>query len=65
MRAWPSGPDVMSISIADTGAGGADAERGSGIRGLSDRVEALDGHLRVVSPPGEGTVITAEFPCGS
>jgi signal transduction histidine kinase len=65
VRAWPSGPDVMSISIADTGAGGADAERGSGIRGLADRVEALGGHLRVVSPPGEGTVITAEFPCGS
>jgi signal transduction histidine kinase len=55
----------MSISIADTGAGGADAERGSGIRGLADRVEALDGQLLVTSPPGAGTVIMAELPCGS
>ena len=39
--------------------------RGSGLRGLADRVEALDGRLRVVSPPGAGTTVTAELPCGS
>ena len=39
--------------------------RGSGLRGLADRVEALDGRLRVVSPPGAGTVVIAELPCGS
>ena len=38
---------------------------GSGLRGLQDRVEALDGHLLVTSPPGEGTVVIAELPCAS
>jgi signal transduction histidine kinase len=53
------------IEIADDGIGGADAAGGSGLRGLSDRVEALDGTLRVVSPAGGGTVVVAELPCGS
>ena len=39
--------------------------RGSGLRGLADRVEALDGRLTVVSPPGAGTTVTAELPCRS
>jgi signal transduction histidine kinase len=56
---------VASIEIADDGIGGADDAAGSGLRGLADRVEALDGTLRVVSPPGAGTVITAEMPCKS
>ena len=47
------------------GIGGADDTRGSGLRGLADRVEALDGRLYVTSPPGAGTTITAELPCGS
>jgi signal transduction histidine kinase len=51
------------IEIADDGVGGADASRGSGLRGLMDRVEALGGHLLVTSPPGAGTVVTAELPC--
>jgi signal transduction histidine kinase len=54
-----------SIEIADDGIGGADPDGGSGLRGLADRVEALDGHLRVASPPGVGTVIVAELPCES
>jgi signal transduction histidine kinase len=54
---------TMTIEIADDGIGGADDAVGSGLRGLADRVEALDGTLRVVSPPGEGTVVTAELPC--
>ena len=53
------------IEIADDGVGGADDSGGSGLRGLADRVEALDGHLRVVSPPGAGTVVIAELPCAS
>jgi signal transduction histidine kinase len=53
------------IEIADAGVGGADESGGSGLRGLADRVEALDGHLRVVSPAGAGTVVVAELPCGS
>jgi signal transduction histidine kinase len=55
----------LVIEIADDGIGGADAARGSGLRGLADRVEALDGRLRVLSPPGAGTVVRAELPCGS
>jgi signal transduction histidine kinase len=53
------------IEIADDGVGGADPARGSGLRGLADRVEALDGRLRVSSPVRGGTVVTAELPCGS
>jgi signal transduction histidine kinase len=57
--------DGVAIEIADDGVGGADAARGSGLHGLADRVEALHGHLHVTSPPGAGTVITAELPCAS
>ncbi|MDP9136172.1 MAG: sensor histidine kinase, partial [Actinomycetota bacterium] len=54
--------DVAIVEIADDGVGGADETSGSGLRGLADRVEALGGHLYVTSPPGEGTVVTAELP---
>lgn len=50
------------IRISDDGVGGADSARGSGLRGLADRVEALGGSLTVSSPLGAGTVITAELP---
>ena len=53
------------IEITDDGVGGADPARGSGLRGLADRVETLDGRLKVSSPSGAGTVITAELPCRS
>jgi signal transduction histidine kinase len=53
------------IEIADNGVGGADSDGGSGLRGLADRVEALDGRLSVISPPGAGTTVTAELPCES
>jgi signal transduction histidine kinase len=53
----------VAIEIADDGVGGADASGGgSGLRGLADRVEALGGHLLVTSPPGAGTVVTADVP---
>jgi signal transduction histidine kinase len=55
----------VAIEIADNGVGGAGATHGSGLDGLADRVEALDGSLFVTSPPGAGTVITAELPCAS
>lgn len=51
------------VEVADDGVGGANPRRGSGLYGLTDRVEALDGQLRIKSPPGEGTVIRAEIPC--
>ena len=53
---------IAVIEIVDDGIGGADALAGSGLRGLADRVAALDGTLRVTSPPGAGTVVTAEIP---
>jgi signal transduction histidine kinase len=64
VRVWRDNGAAM-IEIADDGIGGADDTQGSGLRGLADRVEALDGSLRVVSPPGAGTVVTATLPCGS
>ena len=54
--------DVV-VEIADDGVGGADESRGSGLRGLADRVEALGGSLRVWSPPGAGTRLRAVIPC--
>ena len=53
------------IEIADDGVGGADETAGTGLQGLADRVAALDGTLRILSPPGAGTVVTAELPCVS
>jgi signal transduction histidine kinase len=52
----------LLVEIADDGAGGADAERGSGLRGLRDRVETLDGELWLESPPGRGTFVRAALP---
>ncbi|HEU5277684.1 MAG TPA: PAS domain-containing sensor histidine kinase [Gaiellaceae bacterium] len=52
------------LEVADDGVGGADAGRGSGLRGLTDRVEALGGRLWFSSPPGQGTIVRAEIPCG-
>jgi PAS domain S-box-containing protein len=52
----------LRLSIRDDGIGGADPERGSGLVGLTDRVEALGGTVRVNSRPGEGTQINAELP---
>ena len=51
------------VEIRDDGKGGADAD-GSGLQGLADRVGSLDGTFTVVSPPGQGTLLIAEFPCG-
>jgi PAS domain S-box-containing protein len=49
--------------VRDDGVGGADAERGSGLRGLADRVATLDGEFAVTSPAGGGTLVRAEIPC--
>lgn len=55
----------VRIEIEDDGLGGADSSRGTGLRGLADRVEALEGTLRIESPPGGGTRLAAEIPTGS
>jgi len=52
----------LLMSVRDDGVGGADAARGSGLVGLTDRVEALDGSISVQSREGNGTQITAELP---
>ena len=54
---------LFTVEVVDDGIGGADTERGSGLRGLADRVEALEGRLRVWSPHGGGTRLRAEIPC--
>jgi signal transduction histidine kinase len=57
------GPQAMVV-VQDDGVGGADPARGSGLRGLADRVETLGGTFRVWSAPGRGTRLTAEIPLG-
>jgi PAS domain S-box-containing protein len=52
------------VDVVDDGIGGANPQTGTGLRGLADRVEALDGRLVVTSEPGRGTRVHAEIPCG-
>jgi PAS domain S-box-containing protein len=54
--------DAVVVEVADDGAGGADDTLGSGLRGLRDRVEALDGRIVVESPVGAGTRVLATMP---
>jgi signal transduction histidine kinase len=53
---------ILRLAIRDDGIGGADLGKGSGLVGLSDRIEALGGTLEVTSPPGSGTTLLVEFP---
>lgn len=55
--------DTLTLEIADDGIGGAAAGGGSGLRGLTDRVEALGGRMTISSPPGRGTTLRADIPC--
>jgi signal transduction histidine kinase len=54
---------TLIVEVSDDGKGGADPDGGSGLRGLADRVEALDGRLKVWSPVAGGTRLRAEIPC--
>ncbi len=54
--------DRLTVEVADDGVGGADTANGSGLRGLADRVAALDGTLTLESPAGRGTQLRAEIP---
>jgi signal transduction histidine kinase len=56
---------MLVIEVSDDGRGGANTEAGTGLKGLSDRVAALDGLLRVASPRGGPTLVRAEIPCAS
>ena len=55
--------DVLVVEVSDDGVGGADPARGSGLRGLADRVSTAGGRLSVTSPTGGGTTLRAEIPC--
>lgn len=52
----------LELTVEDDGIGGADASRGTGLRGLADRLAAVDGEFGVRSPAGGGTVVTARIP---
>lgn len=67
-RAWVElrrDGDVLHVEVGDDGIGGAELSNGTGLRGLADRVGALDGHIVIDSAPGRGTRIVAELPCAS
>ena len=53
----------VTVQVSDDGVGGADPAGGTGLRGLADRLAALDGRLEVESPAGVGTTIRAQIPC--
>jgi signal transduction histidine kinase len=53
---------ALVVTVTDDGIGGADPDKGSGLRGLADRVAVLEGTLEVDSPPRGGTTIRAELP---
>jgi signal transduction histidine kinase len=56
---------LMSLLLQDDGIGGAHAGKGSGLIGLIDRVEDLEGHLHIWSPAGNGTSLRVEIPSKS
>jgi signal transduction histidine kinase len=60
-----AGATAVRLAIRDDGIGGADPTKGSGLFGLSDRIEALGGTLQVTSPPGSGTSLLIEIPLQS
>jgi signal transduction histidine kinase len=55
----------LVVEVSDDGVGGAEANGGTGLRGLVDRVEARGGRLSIESPPGGGTRVIGEIPCAS
>jgi signal transduction histidine kinase len=57
-----AGEKIVRLAIRDDGIGGADLGRGSGLVGLSDRIEALGGTLQLTSPSGSGTTLLIEIP---
>jgi len=57
-----AGHEILAIAVRDDGVGGADPALGSGLVGLTDRVEALGGHLRFSSPAGRGTSLSVTLP---
>jgi signal transduction histidine kinase len=61
VRAETNGADLC-LSIQDDGTGGADVRKGSGLIGIKDRVEVLNGHMQITSHPGSGTALYVTIP---
>ena len=57
--------DLLVVEIADDGIGGADPANGTGLAGLADRIDSIEGRLEVRSPLGGPTMVRAELPCAS
>jgi signal transduction histidine kinase len=57
--------DTVFVEVDDDGVGGARIDAGSGLRGLQDRLSALDGTMTIDSPPGGGTRLRARIPCAA
>jgi signal transduction histidine kinase len=57
--------ELVTVTVDDDGVGGARIGAGTGLRGLQDRLAALDGTLSIDSPRGEGTRLRAHIPCGA
>ncbi len=55
--------EILRVVVADDGVGGADPARGSGLKGLAQRVRSVDGAFRMSSPVGGPTTMTVELPC--
>jgi signal transduction histidine kinase len=53
----------LAVEISDDGVGVADIDLGTGLRGLTDRLAAIEGRLDVDSKPGRGTIVRASIPC--
>jgi signal transduction histidine kinase len=53
---------VLQLAVRDDDGGGARTDASAGLLGLHDRAAAVNGELRIESPPGEGTVIAATIP---
>ena len=67
-RAWVNveqRADHLDVEVGDDGVGGADIRSSSGLQGLRDRVEAVNGTLDIESRPGSGTIMRARLPTGS
>jgi signal transduction histidine kinase len=64
VRVWCQGSQLR-VEVRDDGVGGAVARQGGGLAGLVDRVESVDGRMRISSPDGGPTVVSVELPCAS
>jgi signal transduction histidine kinase len=53
----------LAVEVSDDGVGGADIALGTGLRGLRDRLAAIDGQFDIDSKPGHGTTLRASIPC--